>query len=95
MSRSLNSAVLLDWNIPAPLAEELEKYYLLLWQGEYFRELVRKGYGRLKHQDTDYAILYYSGMIRETMAATNVAVSFRKMKHFPYGYVMVRPVSIT
>ena len=90
MSRSLHTAVMLDWNIPPEQSELLEKYYLLHWSGEYFMEQYRHGYGRLHHQGTNYSILFYSGMTRECMNAPDVAISFRKMKLFPYGYAMIR-----
>lgn len=84
------SNVLNKWALESWDRSYLQKYYILHWETEYF--INKSNSSTLHHDGIEYLILYHRCMIADIKKEKDIALSFRKLKSFPYGYVLVKPL---
>jgi hypothetical protein len=84
------SNVLTKWALESWDRSYLEKYYILHWRAEYLVD--KSNSSSLHHDGVEYLILYHRCMIAQIKREKEVVLSFRKLKSFPYGYVLVKPL---
>jgi hypothetical protein len=86
------SNVLTKWALESWDRSYLEKYYILHWRTDYFID--KSNSSSLHHDGVEYLILYHRCLIAQIKESDSkeVALSFRKLKSFPYGYVLVKPL---
>lgn len=92
LHQSITSQVLTSWDISPKYIPQLERYYILHWSGEYFSNLYYNSFARFDHQGITYTMIFYKGLVNETLAASKVALSFRKTYGLAMGYVLVKPI---
>jgi hypothetical protein len=86
----LMNDVISKWTLDAWQRSHLSNYYILHWSTPYF--LAQSNKASLNHEGIEYLILYHKCMVAYIKEHDQVALSFRKLKSFPYGYVLVKPI---
>ena len=86
----IRTQLIREFHLSSNIYRLLHKYYLLHWSGEYFQKQYYTKGGRIVHQDEEY-ILVFEEDPRKILAATKVALSFRKLYSADtHGYVLVK-----
>ena len=89
----IQSELVNTFSLPDDISDLLYKHYLLFWSGDYFQDLYYKRGAMITHQESKYLVLWDNHDIRPIMAATRVALSFRKLHSIdPHGYVIVKAI---
>lgn len=83
------------------VAENLDKYYLLHWQGSYLMETIRQSplyFNRdcIVHQDTKYIVIFQDVTPWHLVnnQSEQYRLSFRLEKSQKYGYVLIKRAPI-
>jgi hypothetical protein len=79
------SEFLTQWEVSEKAQKELDRYYLLYWQGNYFWS--QNQTGELEHQGEHYQIIYHGCLPRDIRFNTRVALSFRLLEKDKYPYL--------
>jgi hypothetical protein len=86
----LMTDVLTRWSLETWHRNYLSNYYILHWKTPYFQS--KPSPDRITHDGLEYLILLHKCNHEQLDAAEEIALSFRKLKNFSYGYVLVRPL---
>lgn len=89
--QELRTSILTDWQMPTEYNTQLDEYYILHWEGSYFRS--RNKEGSLYHGDTKYRVVFFKCNPTDVYNSQLVRISFRKPKP-EYGLFPVALVNI-
>ena len=81
-----------QWVLPANISSQLETYYILYWDYEYFCSQQCMNAGEIIHHGVHYTIVSLTPN-QHWHNCKRVALSFRKEKHHEQGFVLVQPVA--
>lgn len=78
------------FSFPSDYLDTLDNYYLLHWTGQYTTGKISDG--KIRHQDTDYSVIYQFCTPSSVRSAKQVKLSFRtpKKEFALLPYVIVR-----
>lgn len=78
--------------LPLNYVDQCDRYFLLVWNGDYFSNLYYKSSGRIKREGITYQIIFdNSTTISSVIASPKVMLSFRKKTNERDGFVIVKP----
>lgn len=85
------SHCLFSWEMPQEQLAALDRYYLLHWDTSYFRTY-HSQLSCIPHKGIDYYTVYSDGHLpKDLFSFREMILSFRRIKGWQSGYVLIRP----
>lgn len=79
------------WCLSPEQVQELDHYYILSWSRNHFLTRISESV-EIFREGVSYLVLTESNQSPFLIDTEQVLLSFRKLKSFSYGYVLVRPM---
>ncbi len=93
MNKSIHSHCISTFSIPKTCLSQLSNYFILHWEGSYLEEQQKKSLGAIWREGIEYLVIYHHCLPRDCFSSPQCALSFRRMKEYSYGYVLISPIT--